>query len=231
MSWTGALLRLQEIDLELQDMNQRLTEIEADLRDQTQLLDARQKAEQFAAEAKTTHQVQKELEFELNTVQVDLQQTDHNLYSGAITNSRELRDLQAKSQSLQRRVVKLEDDLLDAMMAREEADEVAATATAHLKTISERREEHCNDLKIERDKLRNLGQILLKEVAGLKTIIPPQVMDSYHYLKTRTGGIPVAHLEGGVCSMCGMEVLKPTQRKVRNGEEAFCDGCHRLLVV
>lgn len=230
MPWPHALLRLQETDLELQDINQRLTEIQADLDDNSELLVAQRNAEQTAKTAKAARQVQEKLEFELENIQIDFQQTEHNLYGGAIKNTRELRDLQAKSQSLQRRITALEDALLEAMLAREEADDAATAAATHLKTIRERRETHVNDLQRERDKLRDHGQTLLKEAEKLKADIPPKIMETYLYLKPRTGGMPVARLNGEVCSMCGVEVMKATQRKVMNGEEAFCDGCRRLLV-
>ena len=230
MPWTDALLRFQEIDLELQSINQRLTAIETTLHDESELSQTRQEAEQLAQTAHAAEKTQKDLEFGLGRVQTDLRQTDERLYGGTVTNARQLEDLQAKSQSLRRWEAKLEDDLLEAMVAREEAVEAAVAAAAHLKNITEEREALCHSLVTERAKLQERGNSLLKEAQHVKEKIPPAVLDSYHYLTSRTGGVPVARLEGDVCSMCGVGVLKPTQRKIKNGEEAFCDGCRRLIV-
>ncbi|HOU14990.1 MAG TPA: hypothetical protein PKZ84_17920 [Anaerolineae bacterium] len=230
MPWTDALLRFQEIDLELQRLNQRLTEIQAALHDETELLQARQHAEQSAQAARAANKKQKDVEFELQRTQTELQQTEQRLYGGSVTNPRQLEDLQAKSQSLRRWIAKLEDDLLEAMVAREEADETASAAAVKLQQITAQRETLCRTLTAEREELQTRGQTLLKEAPRIKEKIPPAILDSYHYLTSRTGGIPVARLNGDICSMCGVEVLKPTQRKVKNGEEAYCDGCRRLLV-
>jgi len=230
MPWTDALVRFQEIDQELQRLNQKLTEIEAILRDTSTLTEAQQNAEQATQTAGAARKAQKDVEFELQRTQTELQQTEQRLYSGNVTNPRQLEDLQAKSQSLRKWVAKLEDDLLEAMVAREEADEVEAKASAQLKHIATKRTNLEQNLAAERAVLQTRGQTLLQEAENVKAHIPQAVIDSYHYLISRTGGIPVARLHGEICSMCGMEVLKPTQRKVINGEEAYCDGCRRLLV-
>ena len=44
MPWTDALIRFQEIDLELQHINERLADIAARLQDQSELDAARDKA-------------------------------------------------------------------------------------------------------------------------------------------------------------------------------------------
>ncbi|MBN2391152.1 MAG: hypothetical protein JXR84_10525 [Anaerolineae bacterium] len=230
MPWTDALLRFQDIDLELQKLNQKLADIEAILHDTSTLTQAQQHAEQAEQTAHAAHKAQKDVEFELQRTQTELQQTEQRLYSGSVTNPRQLEDLQAKSQSLRKWVAKLEDDLLEAMVAREEADEVDAKTNAHYKHIATKRATLEQNLAAERAVLQTRGQTLLQEAESAKARIPQAIIDSYHYLTSRTGGIPVARLHGEVCSMCGVEVLKPTQRKVKTGEEAYCDGCRRLLV-
>jgi len=230
MPWTDALVRFQEIDQELQRLNQRLAEIEATLNDTSTLVDAQQNADQAAQTAHAARTAQKDVEFELQKTQTELKQTEQRLYSGSVTSPRQLEDLQAKSQSLRRWVAKLEDDLLEAMVAREEADEANAEASAHLRHITTKRATFEQNLAAERAVLQTRGQTLVQEAENVKAHIPPAILDSYHYLTSRTGGISVARLQGDICSMCGIEVLKPTQRKVKNGEEAYCDGCRRLLV-
>jgi len=164
-------------------------------------------------------------------VQNKLKATEQQLYGGSVTNARELQDLQAEQQSLKRRQATLEDELLEAMMRQEEATEESTNAQNKLSQAQSERERTRQQLINEREQEKIQGQRLLTEAQELKPLIPATIMDSYHYLKDRTGGIPVARLKNGVCEMCGVEVLKPTQRKAQRGEEAYCEGCHRLLVV
>jgi len=230
MPWTDALLRFQDIDQEQQRLNQRLAEIEAMLHDTVSITDAQRNAEKAARTANAARKAQKDVEFELQRTQTELQQTEQRLYSGSVTNSRQLEDLQAKSQSLRKWVAKLEDDLLETMVAREEADETDTKLSAQLKHLATKRATLEQNLAAERAVLQTRVQTLQEEAARVQERVPPAILDSYHYLTSRTGGIPVARMQGEICSMCGVEVLKPTQRKVKTGEEAYCDGCRRLLV-
>ncbi len=230
MPWTDALLRFQDIDLELQKLNQKLADIEVSLHDTTTLTQAQQHAEEATQTAHAARKAQKDVEFELQRTQTELQQTEQRLYSGSVTNPRQLEDLQAKSQSLRKWVAKLEDDLLETMVAREEADETDTRLSAQLKHLATKRATLEQNLAAERAVLQTRAQTLQEEAARVQERVPPAILDSYRYLTNRTGGIPVARLNGDICSMCGVEVLKPTQRKVKIGEEAYCDGCRRLLV-
>lgn len=230
MAWPNDLIRYQTIDQALQEINRQLTAIETALADESAVQATQQRLEQCQAAAKTTRQAQKALEFELQTLETKFQATQHKLYSGKITNPRELQDLQAESKALQRRRAALEDELLEAMVARETAEEDLATAQAHADETQATRAAHIEALHIERAELRTQGSALLQEGQQLKAEIPAVILESYNYLKSRTGGIPVAQLKGEVCSMCGVEVIKPALRKALGGEEAYCDGCRRLLV-
>ncbi len=230
MEWPTALLRYQDIDHALQKIHARLTAIAETLADQSTLERARQALEQHQAEAKAARQAQKSLEFELDRVETKLKDTQTKLYGGAITNPRELQDLQAESKALKRRKSVLEDDLLDAMLTREEADAALEAAQAQEETTLADHQAQNETLQAERAQLKTEERALLQEMQALEEGLPPTVLESYRYLKSRTGGIPVAQLHGDTCSMCGVGVMKPTERKVHRGEEAYCGGCRRLIV-
>lgn len=230
MAWTHSVLRLQDVDHELTNIHQRLREIEAQLRDNAELLAAEKAATERAETAQTARKQQQALEHELGQVQIKRDLTEQNLYSGRITNSRELQDLQAELQSLKRRVSTLEDELLEAMMVREEADAEAQAAAAHLDQLRADSEQAQGTLVAERDRLRAAAAELAEERQTLRNDLPPAILDSYDYLKDRTAGIPVAELKGDTCGICGTIVLRPTRQKVERGQEAYCDSCRRLLV-
>ena len=231
MAWPTAVLRLQDIDLEFQRINRRLVEIKIELQDEAELVIAQQELEQRAAAASIARRARKDFEFKLGQVQAKLGRTEDKLYGGRITNSRELQDLQLEFESLKRRKAMLEDDLLEKMMVSEDAADAAAVAASRLVAVQAAREQLKQSLVAERVQLRSHGQMLLGEAAELKVQIPEQVMASYYYLKERTGGVPVARIKDGVCLRCGMEILTVVRRKAEHGEEAYCNGCNRLLVV
>ncbi len=156
---------------------------------------------------------------------------EQNLYSGRIVNSRELQDLQAELESLKRRVATLEDEVLEAMIEREETDLAAKAAAARVVALEQRGEDLHARLLAERAKLETRIEGLAREREATAAEIPPAMLDTYGYLRERTGHLPVAQLRAGTCSICGTEVLRPTRVKVERGQEAYCDSCRRLLVM
>ncbi|MBN1874510.1 MAG: hypothetical protein JXA33_09800 [Anaerolineae bacterium] len=230
MPWPTALIRLQHIDFELTEIAQRLAAIEAILKDRSEIQRATQALQTYSTIAETARKQQQTLEFELNRIETKRRQTEQRLYSGKVTNPRELEDLQAESKSLLNRKSQLEDELLEAMIEREEADADQTTAQSQLKNTQTQQETQYKTLTTESEQILNRQRELQEERQILLPHIPANILETYHYLYSRMGGLPVAQLRGEVCSICGMNVNKPTQIKVRKGEEAYCDGCRRLIV-
>lgn len=230
MAWTDAVLHLQEIDQRLDEIEDRRREIRALLGDDEAVTAAQAKAAALAEAADEARRAQEEAEFELDRAQRQQRINERRLYGGDITNARELQDLQAESESLQRRVSMLEDRVLEAMMVREEADEAAQAATERLQALQNARADQDADLHEELERLQAEAASLRENREALRARIPEGILDSYDYLWERTHGLPVAQLNRGICSVCGLEVLKPIQQKVQRGEEAYCDSCRRLIV-
>ena len=231
MSWSQSLIRLQEIDLELEEYAQRLGEIAALLKEDAEVRQARRIADQRREAAAAARRHQGDLEFELGQAQVKRTRTEQNLYSGRIVNSRELQELQAELESLKRRVGVLEDQVLEAMLEREEADEAAKAADARYTTLEAALAQRQGALTAELSRREAAVTALQAERAGVLPGIPPKLLESYDYLRKRGGGIAVAQLRGDSCSVCGTDLLRPTIQAVHRGQEAYCDTCRRILVL
>ncbi len=231
MSWTAAVLRLQEVDLELTALRKRLQEVEAGLQDDAALRAARQRTQEKTTTADTARKAQKDQEFELGQVEAKRQQKETRLYGGAIRNSRELEDLQAKVQSLKRRKSQIEDKLLEAMLVCEEAEAEEQQAAARLQDVEQQWQQNHETLSTERDALQARVATLEAEAAQHQGELPASVLDSYHYLQPRRGGISVARLQGDICSVCGIKATSQRKQSVKAGRETYCDGCNRLLIL
>ncbi len=230
MAWTEAILRLQEVDGELKALEGRLADIATQLTDQREVLATRKEAEMRAVQAKKRQQAQKDLEYELGRVEAKRKQTQERLYSGNVRNPRELQDLQSESQALQRRQEQLEELLLEAMDAHEEASRMAAETQATYEIATQRGEQTQQALQSEREARQQQLQALRAENIKLQTLIPPDLLDSYRYLQRRMGATAIAQVNEGTCSVCGVATQLQIQRKVRDREEVYCDGCGRMLV-
>jgi predicted nucleic acid-binding Zn-ribbon protein len=231
MSWVEAIIRLQNIDMELETINKRLAKIAAERKDKSHVERTRKMLQKRRANAERARKAQDELEFELERVERKLKETETRLYGGQIRNPRELQDFQAEAKALRRRKTQLEDQLLEAMIDREEAEAEAETAEAKYQEAEAQWEARQAALSEEKAALYEQGTALSEEKQALLPDISPSVLDSYTYLRPRVGPYVVSYLRGRTCSVCGIEVLPTLQKKVRMGEEAYCDSCGRLLVV
>ncbi len=231
MQWPQSLIRLQSLDLELEEHRLRLSEITALLGKDTEVRQARRVAEARHETATVARRAQGDVEFELGQVQIKRTRTEQNLYSGRIVNSRELQDLQAELESLKRRTSVLEDQVLEAMLAREEADDAARAAADRLAALEAALAQQQSTLTAEKARRETAVAALQADRAGVVSGIPPKLLESYDYLRKRGGGIAIAQLrDDATCSVCGTELLRPTVQAVHRGQEAYCDTCRRILV-
>ncbi|MBN1261811.1 MAG: hypothetical protein JXB35_14130 [Anaerolineae bacterium] len=230
MTWKEAVLRLQEIDLDLNSSRKRLKEIQEALDDDARLQAARARAKREEHLAAQARKAQRDLEFEMGRVDVTRQQKENQLYSGRVRNARELQDLEAQVKSLKQRKRQLEDELLEAMVTYEEAAEVSASASDALAKVQHEWDAHVAALTGEAQ-LLTANVARLEEEAGLmRQEIPDAILDSYDYLVPRTGGIPVARVKDEICGMCGIRITSSRLQSALAGRETYCDGCGRLLI-
>lgn len=230
MAWSNDVVRLQEIDLERIGISVRCTQINQALADDEGVAQAKAALEQIQQQVNAIRKQQETMEFELNRVQSKAQLTQAKLYSGRITNARELQDLQAESESLKRHDAELEDEILGVMMEREDVEQVAATAQQALSKLQNSSAAHHAALSQELANLQAQDQNLANERKTLVEKLPAAIVDTYLYLQPRTGNRPVTVLKGDQCGVCGMEVSPSDAQKAHHGEEAYCGGCRRLLV-
>ncbi|MGC9397873.1 MAG: zinc ribbon domain-containing protein [Anaerolineae bacterium] len=230
MSWTEALVRLQAVDLELNGARRRLAEVEEELEDDAALRRARTRVQHTQKAAKRAAKRQEEIEFKVQQVETERQQTEAHLYSGRVRNPRELEDLQAKIASLERYRAQLEDQLLEAMIEREETDAEARAATEALQRAEQAWEERHATLTAEAEVLREQIAGLEQQTEELEQQIPTSMLETYRYRQKRFGNPVIARLRGTTCGVCGIEVISSRREAAQQGKETYCDSCGRLLI-
>jgi len=224
------LLALQTIDREYTVGQRRLTEIGQALDDSQAVVRARQTLEN-AQYLLLKHSVrQKDLELESQSVANKTTASETQLYSGTIKNPKELSDLQARIKALGRRQQSLEDNLLEAMISREDAE--AQQDHAHTRLDEIERAWSAKHLKLQTEQ-QALKAHLRKLVAEKERLIPGidrTVLSMYDQLWKRKNGLPVAEVKAGSCGACGVSLSPGTLWKLRQGELVQCGNCERILV-
>lgn len=224
------LFRLQQIDLEIDKNEARLAEITKILGDDSELnraVDAREKAETKLADTRASLQSAEGL---VSTQRFKIEQNEKTLYSGTVQNPRELQDLQMEFESLNRYLATLEDRLLDAMVAHEDAESQFNSALSQLELIQIRREHEHEDLHKEQSQTMNDQLRLGNDREAALTTIPADDLALYDRLRKKQSGLAIALLEGSNCSLCGLATGSSIQQTIRGATDLVqCKQCNRIL--
>jgi predicted nucleic acid-binding Zn-ribbon protein len=224
------LADLQEAEDSLNRSLARLREIRAQYADPEALLQARDKAARLEVEAATLRRRLRELEGEAQAVRTKREQGQQRLYSGTVTNPRELASLEAEGESLGRRLSQLEDQELALMIEIETATEAHQEASTQVQELEREHASRTADLRQEEAGLEVEVARLQQKVALMRERLPAQALSRYESLKARKGGRAVARIRRGTCGACGVQVpTNVVQRAQQRQDLVMCTSCGRIL--
>lgn len=230
MSRGEYLYRLQCLDSEDDARKRRLAEVEAALRESEALREARRAVERAQVQARKLTARQQSLELELKSLTDKLSSSEQRLYSGVLRNPKEMTDLEAEVAALKRRRQKLEDDLLEAMIAREEAEEMLRGEQQRLERLEADWSARQAELTAEQQTLQQRLEELKQAREDLLPHISKDDLSIYQSLRRRKGGLAVVTLQGDICGGCGIAVSPALKWQLRQEGIGYCSNCERIIV-
>ncbi|MCZ7542808.1 MAG: hypothetical protein M5R40_04390 [Anaerolineae bacterium] len=132
MGKANALYELQSLDLEIGAKKARLSDVNGALGDERPVQKAQAQLAKIEADLRPLQTRHTDLELEIKTLETKARTAEDRLYSGAVTNPKELQDMQSEVASLKRRRAALEDQLLEVMIQVEEQTAARKKAAARL---------------------------------------------------------------------------------------------------
>jgi predicted nucleic acid-binding Zn-ribbon protein len=232
MSQTFKLYRLQQIDLQLDLIRLRLTEIDAALNDDAEMQQARQELTQAEARLVEARKSLHRAEDNVLAQKIKIEQTEATLYGGKVRNPKELQDLQHESTSLKRFLITLEDRQLEAMLAEEEAGQQHNATITTIQSLTARQEIQHKNLLSEKESLeRDLTRMEGERQATLASIESAD-LSLYEQLRRQRRGVAVSKVDSKACSACGTTLNAVLLQAVRtSGQIMRCDACGRILYI
>jgi predicted nucleic acid-binding Zn-ribbon protein len=230
MTFEQGLLRLQSLDSEADEGKRRLRAVEAALGDSEAVAHARLHLEQARASSLRWAAQQQDHELKLGGLQTKIAASEDRLYGGTIKNARQLSELQTEVASLRRRQQRLEDELLAAMIGREEADEGQASAEQNLAQTEAAYTTRQAELLAEREGLQARLAEIGEERSRLLPSFDASLVATYEDLRRRKGGIAVAAVRDGACGACGISLSPRHRFRLRDGKLVTCGNCERIAV-
>lgn len=232
------LLRL--LDLQTEDSAlKRLSERRASLPEAQRLAEVRDQLAELESDIEMARKQSQEIgteqsriEGEIELLEAKIQREEQRMYSGGVSNPKELAALQAEVESLKRKKAQIEDQLLEVMVQKD-----AAASTL-------------DSLEAEQSEATKTEQSLSATVTGLTSEldaqlgehtgrrdriaeeIPDDLLSLYDKIRESKHGVGAALLEGGTCQGCHTKLpSKEVERlKTERGLQR-CDNCRRILVV
>lgn len=230
MSRSSDVYRLQTIDTELHEHQTRLEEI-ASILANSSAVNAARTAETHAAEAlKEARAENTRAEHAVESQRAKIKNTDGKLYGGAITNPKELEDLQMESVSLKKHLETLEDRLLEAMVAMEDAASSHQAAETELTAAVDAAALQNADLTREQEERTSAIAQLREERENTAAFLPEDDVTLYQQLQKKNGLRVVVKLIDNACSACGMGLSRSALQDAKNSNTiSRCPQCGRIL--
>lgn len=226
------LKQLQETDLALRDYRQRLREIEKALNNDTAVIAAQKAVKDAEATLAPKQTALRDLELQVQTTEQKRESSQQRMYSGTVTNPKELQDIEKNIASLQRRQDDLEDKMLSLMVEIE-------TANTTLEAAQERLEEtlaasRANNKVLVEEKEQGEASIvaLVAQREKLVVSLDDALVATYEDLRPKMAHRPIAILtDADTCSICGVKQTNIHAQDIRRGTEFLrCANCNRIII-
>ena len=224
------LFQLQQYDLDLERLLAEQQALANALQASAQLKKLRIEQARTQQELRAGLQVQKEAEWTLEELERRLRAQEQRLYSGGITNPKELSTLQQEVQHLRAQQSRQEEMALEVIEAAEFLQNAARRATEALQQAEEEWAKSNAEGILRRDQLETKRQELQTKRAQFANTIDAELLKRYETLRRSKQGRAISKVEQNSCQWCRV-ILTPSElQHVRVSTELqTCSNCGRIL--
>ena len=230
MSAALGLMRLQQVDTRIDQVEDALERIRVELANDAEIRAATDElatAEAARSDAETRRQ---EAESQANAVRNKMQQAESSLYGGKVHNPKELQDLQADVVSLKKHMTALEGTELSWMEKLEAAEGLSVRARQQLDDALSQAEGRNSRLVEEQSRLRRTRDDLQAEREAASGAVAPKLLEAYEHLRKSRRGVAVAEVRDNACGACGTTLTAALQQSARHAPDLMnCPSCGRIL--
>ena len=230
MNTSFTLFRLQAKDTLRMKMNARLKEIDRIIAADKEISQANASLVEARGINKSAESVLKDLVDQVKEKKLKRELTQANLFSGKIRNPKELQDLQAETQALDRTITKLEDEQLQAMMVLEETIKALHDAERELQQVLDRKASQNSLLVGEKHKIESEIPQVDAQRSSLREQLDEATFTVYRNLLKSKAGRAVAEVLDDTCGACGVTVPPADIQAAKSPNViAYCKNCGRIL--
>jgi predicted nucleic acid-binding Zn-ribbon protein len=227
---TASLYQLQQLDGEVERIAAEAQAINVALHDDAALRQAQQALEAGQRALQQRQQTLRAAEQELADLAARIKGHSDRLYSGSVTNPRELGSLQQEVGHLRQLHSAQEERVLEAMAAAEEAQELVARQQAQQEAAAQTRQREQATLSQRQRQVEARLADARQRRQRLSESCDPELLQRYEQIRRTRGGRAVALAEGGTCQGCRVSLTASDMQRLRTSAEVTtCSNCGRML--
>ncbi|MFC2007998.1 zinc ribbon domain-containing protein [Chloroflexota bacterium] len=228
MGITRQLFQLQEVDLEIESDEKTLNQKESQLGDNQIIIKAQAKIAASQQRLDELKQQQHTVGWEMDDVSSKITRAEEQMYSGKITNSKELSGLQHEVNTLKANCDRLETGALELIDAAETAEAELTAENNELVKLEGEWQTQQQKLATEIDQFKTRLSDLNSKRKQLTVGIDPQTMALYEKVRKQKGQA-LARIEQGICLGCRISLASSQLQQARSSNPAQCSSCGRIL--
>jgi predicted nucleic acid-binding Zn-ribbon protein len=230
MSAALGLLRLQQVDSHISQIEARLGKIQEILENDSEIQEVLGKIRTAETKQRDFEHARHTAEEQAHDQQIKINQAEANLYGGSVHNPKELLDLQADILYLKKHLAATEDQELDAMLQVEATQKELMDLREDLKRVQSRLSDEHKTLILEQETLsRDLANLQTERQAAIDPV-EADFLKTYETIRQQRRGMAVAEVSENACRACGTTLTAALQQSARHAVNlVFCPSCGRIL--
>lgn len=230
MSAALGLLRLQQVDSRVNQIETRLEKIREILENDSEVRAVREQIANAEAGQRDNEKARQAAEGDAQEKQSKIKQAEARLYGGNVHNPKELLDLQAEITYLKKHLAETEEQELEAMQKVENGQVALASLEDDLKNIQARLSDAHKILITDQEHLlRDLADLQSERQAALGPL-EAGYLKTYDSIRLQRRGVAVAEISENACRACGTTLTAALQQSARHAVQlVFCPSCGRIL--
>lgn len=230
MTSIAELYAFQEIDLELATCKTDLEDVQSQLGETAELIEAKEKVAACREKLEEAEHTFRDREADADDLRTKIEPVEAKLYKGTVQNPKELADLQLDLDSLRRRRSDLEDRALEAMDELDTAQKGLAGAEAELAEVEKAFGSDQSELVDRQVELKKqIDELKVRRAEDIEEL-DTSLLDLYNQLAPNKQGRAVAKVERGACGGCRISLPTNILQRARSGASLVrCSNCERIL--
>lgn len=226
----ATLFQLQQLDLELERLVAEQQALATTIQANVQLKKLRTEHARMQQELRAGLQTQKEAEWTLEELNHRMQTQEQRLYSGSISNPKELNTLQQEVQHLRAQQSRQEEVALEVMEAAEALQEALGRSAEALRQAEEEWARSNAQGLLRRDQLETKRQELQTKRTQFASAVDVELLKRYEALRRSKQGRAISKVEQNSCQWCRVILTPSEMQRVRVSTELqTCSNCGRIL--